>query len=95
MYYPDGQKMKVGDLTKLWSNSNAVVVADIDEKKWLTDAEEGWICLGTGIMIFAHGAGYMHYTSPDPGFEFIRVATDEDKIEVGLRKDGKVLPRPK
>lgn len=75
MNYPDGQKIKVGDVLSLWDGCTGVIVCSIDDGEYSADfTKKDWEYLGRGVLIDTDAAGLIHYTEPEASFKLLHRA---------------------
>lgn len=72
MNYPDGQKVRVGDLVSLGGHSGTVVCSIDDAVYSDAHSEAQWAYLGKGVMIEFGDLGLIHYVEPEPDLQLMR-----------------------
>ncbi len=73
MKYPSGEKIRLGDVLKVWEGCTGIVVCSIEEGKYTEEYnEKDWSYLQKGILITTDAGGLIHYPEPENNFELIQ-----------------------
>ncbi len=72
MKYSSGEKIKIGDVIKVWAGCTGVVVCSIEDGVYSEKyTEKDWAYLQKGILIITDHGGLMHYPDTENEFELI------------------------
>ena len=73
MNYPDGKKVRMGDVLELWGNCAGKVVCSIDDDEYPDEETKcNWQYLESGILVDTSEAGLIHLLEAEDSFRLVR-----------------------